>query len=651
MNHPLQPRWRHVPRLLPALVTVVLVWLPLLPATPAHAADADSPRLEDASATTGPLAQQLADRYAPIVYTRVVNNDMCSRENEGFSPVAVDFVLGREEIPLLVSDNGLPSGPRSLVANAPQARDLYGLPAGNFLDFPGSPINPGCVYRRYHADRLATEQVDFVAYAHIYLEPGEDELALQYWMFYYFNDWNNDHEGDWEMIMLYFDATTVEEALAQEPVRVVYAQHGGGERIDWDDDRLSLEDGRPVVYSARGAHASFYEQNVYFGLAEDGTGFGCETTEGPHKRYDLAAVVVPHEPSGPDDPFAWLAFDGRWGEFRRSEWNGPTGPNDKRSWTQPVTWGNAQRTSSLIVPQFEGLGQGPIDLFCGIVAVGSRVLVAFTATPLLIGGGLLMVGVIVAWVFGYTSTTVRAAFGYYRRHLRIFGVIGLAMIPTGYLVAVLQTMLFRIPPIGPFVQMMERFPGIRILLLLGLGSLQAAVAVLFIAPTVIWMMSQMRAGQTPSLVDGFRNGLSAIGPIFVARVRVGVRIVLYAVTIVGIPLAIRRFVRAFFLPQAVIHERDDSLKAIEDSALVVSVNYKRTALTQVVLALTTLLTGPMLAIFLLLLIPSRPLGLVNYISSLLFAFLYPVGVIGMTLLYFELRPAAAEAVAGGEVEG
>ena len=44
-------------------------------------------------------------------------------------------------------------------------------------------------------------------YAHVATDPGHPgQLALQYWLFYVFNDWNNLHEGDWEMIQLVFDA-------------------------------------------------------------------------------------------------------------------------------------------------------------------------------------------------------------------------------------------------------------------------------------------------------------------------------------------------------------------------------------------------------------------------------------------------------------
>ena len=361
----------------------------------------------------------------------------------------------------------------------------------------------------------------------------------------------------------------------------------------------------------------------------------------------LDAIVVPHEPTGRDDPFAWLGFTGYWGEFRRSEWSGPTGPNAKTSWTQPITWASRVRDTSITVPDFEGLGESPIHIFCGIVSVGSRALVALTLTPVIGLGALALVLAAVGWIVSYSNRTIRAAYSYYRRYLRTFAIIGAVLIPTGYVVATLQTLIFHVPPVEPFIQVMERFPGIRILLALAIGSLQGALAVLFVTPTVIWTMSQIRSGRTPGVMTAYRHGVRAIWPIFVARVRVGVRIVLYAITIVGIPWAILRLIRAVFIAQAVVQDRDDPSTALADSARTASVNLGRTALTQIVLGVITLITGPLIAILLLLIIPSRPLGLVNYVSSLLFALLFPIGAIGMTLLYDELRgETLAKSVAG-----
>ena len=120
-------------------------------------------------------------------------------------------------------------------------------------------------------------------YAHVARDPGyPGKLALQYWFFYVFNDFNNLHEGDWEMIQLDFDASSAHEALKQDPVAVGYSSHEGAERADWDEDKLEIVDGtHPVVYPAAGWHANKYTAALYLGSSAK-AGVGCDDTRGPH---------------------------------------------------------------------------------------------------------------------------------------------------------------------------------------------------------------------------------------------------------------------------------------------------------------------------------------------------------------------------------
>ena len=109
------------------------------------------------------------------------------------------------------------------------------------LDFPGDALNAGCDYERW-SRRLAAGSEPTV-YAHVATEAGRPgKLALQYWIFYAFNDFNNTHEGDWEMIQLVFDADDAQQALGQEPVAVGYSSHEGAERADWGDEKLDVVD-------------------------------------------------------------------------------------------------------------------------------------------------------------------------------------------------------------------------------------------------------------------------------------------------------------------------------------------------------------------------------------------------------------------------
>ena len=100
-------------------------------------------------------------------------------------------------------------------------------------------------------------------YAHVVGE--DDELALQYWFFYPFNDFNNTHEGDWEMIQLLFDAADARTALGTAQVELGYSSHEGAERAACDDDKLEVVDERPVVYPAAGSHANKYSGALWIG--------------------------------------------------------------------------------------------------------------------------------------------------------------------------------------------------------------------------------------------------------------------------------------------------------------------------------------------------------------------------------------------------
>ena len=127
---------------------------------------------------------------------------------------------------------------------APTAADLYGKEGEYYLDFPGNPLKPGCDYEKWFNE--IAEGKPTTAYAHIVEENGK--LALQYWFYYPFNDWNNKHESDWEMIQLVFDAPTAEEALKVDPEIVGYSQHEGAESATWDEEKLEKRGDHPIVY-------------------------------------------------------------------------------------------------------------------------------------------------------------------------------------------------------------------------------------------------------------------------------------------------------------------------------------------------------------------------------------------------------------------
>ena len=146
----------------------------------------------------------LAERYAPVV--RLVKQTEECGPGEPYRPMDVDALFGQPTVSLRGPWNAF-----DLVKIAPTAHDLVGGLYEYHLDFPGNALDPGCDYERW-ARRLS-EGHDPTAYAHVATDPEHaGRLALQYWLFYAYNDWNNLHEGDWEMIQLVFDAANARHA-------------------------------------------------------------------------------------------------------------------------------------------------------------------------------------------------------------------------------------------------------------------------------------------------------------------------------------------------------------------------------------------------------------------------------------------------------
>jgi hypothetical protein len=99
-----------------------------------------------------------------------------------------------------------------------------------------------------------------------------NRVALQYWFHYFYDDWANQHEGDWEGITILLDlhesvverhepldlATLLKDAIIRD---VGYAVHEDGYRRVWEDVQKTQDD-RPIVYVARGSGASYFSWSL-----------------------------------------------------------------------------------------------------------------------------------------------------------------------------------------------------------------------------------------------------------------------------------------------------------------------------------------------------------------------------------------------------
>ena len=341
-------------------------------------------------------------------------------------------------------------------------------------------------------------------YASIATEDEQPGIALQYWFFYYFNDFNNLHEGDWEMIQLLFDADSVEEALAQEPVQVAFAQHSGGETADWDAPKLEREGTRPVVYASSGSHASYFGPGLWLGWGQDGSGLGCDVTNGDPVRIDPEVRLIPATITGEDDPFAWVTFSGHWGERETWVYDGPTGPAFKRQWTAPVSWMEDLRADSIRVSAAGIIGPAPSDIFCAAVENGSALFTLFTPYPVLVIG-IVAAGLgIMLWALRQSWPTLRETWRVYWPHLRVFAGIGGIMVAATLAVSILQYLLATNPDFAELTRLSEDSPELQGILG-AVSLLTRGLLLVIVTPAVVQAVGDIVAGRPPGVRRSFQD--------------------------------------------------------------------------------------------------------------------------------------------------
>lgn len=626
------------------LVTAVLVSLGVAASPTPAAAQSDEA-----------VERELAERFAPVIEVKRQDGE-CDSEGEPFAPMPVDVVLDNPQIALRQVGRSDP-----VVMRAPGASDLFGLGEGFYLDFPGDSLSPGCIYEK-DFDRY-TEGVTPAVYARVSIEPHEPDgdagdpggsgvddadVYVQYWFWWYYNDWNNTHESDWEGIVLRFDAPTPEAALADGPAEVGYAQHEGGERATWGDDGLDLDGERPVVHSSRGSHASYFGSALYLGRSAS-EGFGCDETSDPSDRLRPDVIVLPETVESADDPFAWIAYEGRWGERQSGPFNGPTGPNAKERWDDPAAWFDELREASVVVPAGDSQARFVVDVFCGLVEGGSSLLIVASTSPAVLAAAAVLIFLGLRTLARRTSWTpvptrplrrdrrtgqaFRGAFDEYRRSPLGFALLAVVYVPTSIVVGLIALAVQQVPFVDALFGVSGDDGGTNLFFALLIGSAAGSAALFAVNAVVALVLDSPDRGVAVS-VDAIR---AAWGDHRTALVGGFVRsfaiVAILIVTIVGTPWAIRQAVRYQFVAHVTVLEGRSGDDALRRSSELVRGRWWRTAATVVVLNGALLVVSVAVAVVALALSGGLPLWVFSGLLSLSVAVLAPFVAIVMTLLY------------------
>ena len=162
-------------------------------------------------------------------------------------------------------------------------------------DYIGDPKRD---YRgQYVKLRIARPELKNRVYGRAVEDDGR--LWLQYWLWYFYNDYSlalgaGLHEGDWEMVQL--------RMHGDEPDLAVYAQHTHAEKRAVARGRDADGGHHPLVYVARGSHASYFEAGFHT------TEAWYDLADGKRNSPELALEIL--EGDGP----GWARWPGRWGD-------------------------------------------------------------------------------------------------------------------------------------------------------------------------------------------------------------------------------------------------------------------------------------------------------------------------------------------------
>ncbi len=605
-----------------------------------------------ASAATSPV-QRLADRYAPIVALKT-QRALCG-PGEAYRPVPVDVVLGRDDVSLF----SVADGKYTRVQRGPEASDLYARGADNYLDLPGHPVTGACSYERWFK-RIGASAPSAV-YAHMAIERGRPgRLALQYWLYYVFNDFNDKHESDWELVQLHFDASTAQEALQRSPTEVVYSQHQGAERADWDADKLERVGGTHVVtYPGAGSHANYFRDALWLGRSA-GEGLGCDDSTGPSTRVVPQAIVLPPGADARSAGLAWITYEGHWGQREAGFNDGPLGPNTKTEWKQPFTWAEAvEREGSFAVPGSAHEGLDASDFFCSGVTGASEVLDAVYASTWV---GLTAIVLLVALlVLAVTSThwrpaplrpleqrrasgqILRVSLRVYRLDWRTLFVVSALVFPLTFLAALAVHVLLNLGSVEDLLQAVDREALLPVHLNVLLLAVIEIVALGFaVAATAVTVGSLRLGEERVATMGAYQLAARRAVPLAGVLLRVAGIPLLLALTVVGLPVAIWYLGRTAVAVPACVIERLDSRGAIRRSKHLVGRHFWRVSVLTTLTVATALLVGPLVGACLLL-TTHLPLLLTNVIAMAISAAVMPVAGIAITLLFLDLRSREHEA--------
>lgn len=179
----------------------------------------------------------LARRYAPRLHLA---------SGERYRPLRLEDYLMRSVLRAGSPPNGAISQTRPTLFSLPTTS------VATYLDVRDAQPNANAALYPSIERQLESRDPRPVVYWHLVRQPSTGRVAIEYWLFYLYNDFYDKHEADWEGVTVFLDGDA--------PIGVSYSQHQGRKWVPWASDSTS-----PTrdVYVARGSHADYPSPGRY----------------------------------------------------------------------------------------------------------------------------------------------------------------------------------------------------------------------------------------------------------------------------------------------------------------------------------------------------------------------------------------------------
>jgi hypothetical protein len=174
------------------------------------------------------------------------------------------------------------------------------------------------------------------------------------------------------------------------------------------------------------------------------------------------------------------------------------------------------------------------------------------------------------------------------------------------------------------------------------GTTGRSLGYAVVAAVVITFIRGLEARRTLGLVSSYRGMLERFWRVVIAQLLTNLIVAALAVTVIGLPIAIWKYVGWQFVQQEILFEDKGIRDAFRGSTRIVRRQWWRAARVAGFLWLLSVATGPVL--IMILIFGDLSLNLIDALGSVIFALLLPYVATGRTLLYFDLAARRPEAV-------